>query len=387
MKRQGWAQRYHEHHHHHHHDRFSQYHRHHLYFRYGRPIFLAITLVILYLLFYFVSLQGWGVFFAGLIGLIAVKEIIQFVFLMRIEKRVFQPIEKLLEGVDAIAQGNYQVQIENNHHSDLSMLIDAFNKMAQNLLKDEKLKADYEENRKLLIANISHDLKTPITTIQGYIEALLDETMRQKINQEAYLQKIHKNTVYTNKLIDDLFLFSKLDMQKLEFQFEIVEMGPFMADLMEEYQFECNEHQVQFQYSANIAPNCYVRLDRRRFHQVVTNIIHNAMQYGPEKGLAIMVSAESAAEKFCLAIEDNGPGISNEQLPFIFERFYRVDAERSKNLGSTGLGLAIAKELIEAHGGEIIVKSVLGQGTCFQISLPSIAIREGEGVYEADFNH
>ena len=132
------------------------------------------------------------------------------------EKRIIIPIEKLKIGVDEIAKGNFNVKVEYNSPNDLGLLIFSFNEMTQKLYESEKIQMEYEENRKTLVANISHDLKTPITAIQGYIEALLDGSVKNEDDKKKYLQTILHNTVYTNKLIDDLFLFSKLDMQKLD---------------------------------------------------------------------------------------------------------------------------------------------------------------------------
>jgi signal transduction histidine kinase len=290
--------------------------------------------------------------------------------MLRLEKRIFTPIEKLKLGVDEISKGNYNVKVECDVPNDLGLLIYSFNEMAQKLYESERIQNEYEENRKTLVANISHDLKTPITAIQGYIEALLDENIKIQGNKDKYLKTIHHNTVYINKLIDDLFLFSKLDMQKLDFAFESVEIGTFMDDFMEEYKFDLEEKNIQFQYISDLKQEYRVNLDGKRFHQAFNNIISNAVQHGPENDLSIRIKMYLQKDYICLAIEDNGYGIAEDKLPHIFERFYRIDIERKKEYMCTGLGLAIARELIEAHCGEITVSSKEKQGTCFTIKLP-----------------
>lgn len=345
----------------------KEFRRYHRYFRYAHPSAVLLTLVILYLLFSWAGIQGIGVFFVALIG---IKEIISLILLMRLENRIFKPIEKLRQGVDEIAQGNYNIKIEYNKPNDLGLLIASFNEMAQELYESEIIKNEYEENRKTLIANISHDLKTPITAIQGYIEALLDGTASPSENKDKYLQTIYRNTVYINKLIDDLLLFSKLDMQKLDFQYENVKVLDFMDDLMQEYKFDLEERKVQFQYIAQLQQDYYLNLDRKRLHQALNNVIGNAVKYGPENGLSIQVAMYQQDQFICIAIQDNGPGIPEDKLPYIFDRFYRIDTQRTKDIMSTGLGLAIAKELVEAHGGEITVSSIENEGTCFTVKLP-----------------
>ena len=348
----------------HHHRQFHKYHQ---YFRYFRPAIALFNILILYLLFSWVGFKGIGIFFAIIIS---IKELIQLFFILRVEKRIFKPIEKLKLGIDEIAKGNYNVKVECNAPNDLELLIFSFNEMAQKLYESGKMQNEYEENRKALIANISHDLKTPITAIQGYIEALLDETNKFEGDKDKYLKTIHHNTIYINKLIDDLFLFSKLDMQKLDFVYENVEICAFMDDFMEEYKFELEEKNVQFQYITELTQGYCVNLDGKRFHQAFNNIINNAVQHGPENDLSIKVRMYLQKDCICLAIQDNGHGIAADKLPNIFERFYRIDMERKKEYMCTGLGLAIAKELIEAHCGEITVSSREKEGTCFTIMLP-----------------
>lgn len=350
--------------HRHHHREFSRAHRH---FRYFRPAAGLFNILVLYLIFSWVGFKGIGIFLAVIIS---IKEIFQFLFLLRLEKRIFAPIEKLKLGVDEIAKGNYNVKVEYQGPNDLGLLIGSFNEMAQKLYESEKLQIEYEDNRKTLVANISHDLKTPITAIQGYIEALLDGGIRNEGDKDKYLNTIHHNTVYINKLIDDLFLFSKLDMQKLDFSYEMVQISAFMNDLMEEYKFDLEEKSITFQYITHLEYDYCVSIDGKRFHQAFSNIISNAIKHGPEHNLAISINMYRQADFICLDIRDNGPGICADKLPYIFERFYRIDAERKKDYVCTGLGLSIAQELIEAHGGRITVSSIENEGTCFTIMLP-----------------
>ena len=141
--------------------------------------------------------------------------------------------------------------------------------MAKKLYQGEKLQNEYEDNRKMLIANISHDLKTPITSIQGYIEALQDPASIPPESLEKYLQVIYRNTAYMNNLIDDLFLFSKLDLHKLEFNFENVHIKRFMADLMEEFKFDLEEKHVDFKYTDNVKEDVQIDVDGKRLNRLL----------------------------------------------------------------------------------------------------------------------
>ncbi len=351
------------------HREFNQYHKS---LRFFRPISIAVNLLILYFLFQWMGLKAISVFFAVFI---IVKEVLQFTFLWRIEKRVFKPILKLKNGVEEIAKGNYDVKIETDRICELGfigLLVDSFNEMAQKLQASEKIKSEYEENRKTLIANISHDLKTPITSVQGYIEAILDGVVNSPDKVDKYLKTIYQNIIYIDKLIDDLFIFSKLDLQKLEFRFEAIQIRAFMQDLMEEFKFELEERNINFNYINKMEGDFHLNIDRKRLHQVFKNIIGNAVKYGSNPGFSISIQMDRQDDFIIIDIEDNGPGIPSDKLPYIFNRFYRIDNERTKDLMSTGLGLAIAKELVQAHGGFIAVSSIEQEGTCFSLKLPVI---------------
>jgi signal transduction histidine kinase len=349
---------------HQHRHEFRQYHR---FFRYARPAVLIFNLVMLYLLFNWAGIKAFGIWFAVLI---VIKEIFQFVFLLRLEKRIIVPIEQLRQGVDQIARGNYDVQVECRIPNDLGLLIASFNEMALKLRQGEKLQAEYEENRKTLIANISHDLKTPITALHGHIEALLDGPDLPPDRKEKYLRVIQHNVGYLNRLIDDLFLFSKLDMQKLEFHFEPVAIRQYLHDLMEEYQLELEGAGLGFRYADLLEDEPRVALDGKRFYQALNNIVSNARGHGRDQGLSLQVKLYRLDAWIALDIQDNGPGIPQDKLPFIFDRFFRIDSERTKDLESTGLGLAITREFLQAHGGEVSVVSREGAGACFTVLLP-----------------
>ena len=161
-------------------------------------------------------------------------------------------------------------------------------------------------------------------------------------------------------------------MQKIEFNFEKVLIKPFMRDLMEEFQFALGESGVVCNYIDKIQEKIKVNMDGKRIHQVIRNIIDNAVKYGGVEDLKIEVELLKEEEFVRINIKDNVPGIEEEKVKNIFDRFYRVDKQRTKDLTSTGLGLAIAKELVEAHGGKIFVSSVVNVGSCFTIEFPII---------------
>ena len=302
----------------------------HRYIRFFRPVSIILNLLIIYLLFKWIGAKTIGIFF---IGIFMIKDIVQIYMLSRIEKKILKPIEKLKVGVAQISKGNYEVRIENNIPSEIGALIDDFNNMAQKLEDSERTKIQYEENRKDLIVNISHDLKTPITSITGYVEAILEGAVDSPDKINKYLQTIHSNISYINNLIDDLFLFSKLDMQKIDFHFEKVQIKSYLSDVMEEFKFDLGENGVTCDYIDKLPEGTKVNMDGKRIYQVIRNIIDNAVKYGPEVGLNIEVVVLKQEEFVVINIKDNGPGIEEEKLKNIFDRFYRIDNRKNKGFG------------------------------------------------------
>jgi signal transduction histidine kinase len=348
----------------HHHEEFRRIHR---YLIWIMPAALLITILIVCFMFKSIGFKAITIFFALMFS---AKEIIHVVVVLRLEKRILKPIEKLKAGVEQISKGNYEVKIENTVFNEIGVLINDFNNMAKKLKESENTKQVYEDNRKALIANISHDLKTPITSINGYIEAILDGVVSSPEKVRNYLQIIESNMTYMNKLIDDLFLFSKLDMQKLEFKFKKINIVTFISDVMEELKFMLREQGIVLNFYDEIGKVFEVNIDRKRMYQAIRNIIGNAVKYGDNEDLVIDVTICEENNSAKLNIKDNGPGILEEKLPYIFDRFYRVDTERTKDLMSTGLGLAISKEILEAHNGSISVSSIINKGSLFTLILP-----------------
>ena len=349
----------------------AEFHRFKRYIKYSKPAIILFTFLVWYLLIRYSGFKAFSVLIALLFSMVAFFE---FFFLRRIEARILIPIGQLKSGVSEIANGNYDVEIKSCVSNEIGQLIDSFNEMARKLKESEKIKSEYEENRKSIVANISHDLKTPMTSIQGYIEAIMDDAVISREDLSKYLKIIHSNSEYMNKLIEDLFLFSKLDMQKLDFNFTETEAVPFFNDLFEEFDLEFCEMEFKFTYINKIEENVVFNIDTKRIHQIFRNVIGNAIKYRGGPSLSLSVELYMEKDFVCADVRDDGQGISEDKLTHIFDRFYRVDTERTKDLLSTGLGLAIAKELVEAHGGTISASSVECNGTCFTIRIPALII-------------
>lgn len=378
---------------------YRNYHRH---IHYVRPVLITAMIAFWGFLFLFGEFPiGIRIVIATFAVFSTVEGLAELVFLLHLDNRILRPLESLELAARRIEKGDFTVRVNAvSRRPEIEDFVKTFNEMAATLQKNEQLKKEYEENRKKLIANISHDLKTPVTVVLGYVDALHDLPPENQEKMEKYLSVIKSNTIYLNRLIDDLFLFSKLDIHRLNLNFETVILNNYLADLMEEISLDLEEQKIAFYYSDLLPGKTTARIDSKQFCRIVRNIVDNAKRYGPPTGLRIEITAKvihllpdslktadstenaqnmqySRYSYFCLSITDNGSGFPADKLVHIFDRFYRVDAERTKHVESTGLGLAIAKELTEAHGGTIQARNVPSSGLAFDIQIPLTKQQEG----------
>ncbi|WP_066050368.1 two-component system histidine kinase PnpS [Robertmurraya korlensis] len=224
-----------------------------------------------------------------------------------------------------------------------------------------------EQMRKDFVANVSHELKTPITSIKGFSETLLDGAMEDKQTLEAFLNIILKESDRLQTLIQDLLDLSKMEKQGFQLSIQKINIVDVLNEVLPILAGKASEKNIDLQFEAE-DDGIYIEGDVYRLKQVFINLITNAISYTPEGGL-VRVEVRERTSKIRINVVDTGIGIERKEIPRIFERFYRVDRARSRNSGGTGLGLAIVKHLIEAHKGNIRVESKVGRGTTFIIEL------------------
>ncbi len=302
-------------------------------------------------------------------------------------KSIITPLRILNKATADIARGNLDGAINYRSLDEVGELCQSFEQMRLQLKDAQTLRQRYENNRKELIANISHDLKTPITSIRGYVQGMMEGVARTPDKEQKYMQIIYNNSVEMERLIDELFLFSKLDLKQLDFNFEPVNIEAFLRDCAEEKGYELESNGIQVSYIGSYPSQAPVIADRKRLQRVINNIIINAEQHcdrsKPLSWLEIVL-LENETEAI-IEIKDNGHGIPAENLPYIFDRLYRGDPARSRQSGGSGLGLSIAKQIIEAHGGRIWAESEENAGTSIFLTLPKVKPETvPETVNEAD---
>lgn len=341
------------------------------------PIVFFAAIIILFYFFYLVLRLNLPVFIiVAVVVTMLTKEIGTLFFTFQMRRRLLGPLEKMKAATEEIAKGNYGVTIDDFDSNMVEDLIDSFNNMSRELKEANELKLRYERNRKRLIAGISHDLKTPITSIIGYIDGIQSGVAKDEEKKKQYLEIISKNAHYTNDLINDLFLFSKLDIDEQEYDFKRMLANEIFADFFLEKQLELEEQGVQVTIEDRLRESCWVMLDTKMIARVLSNLIQNGIKYNDKENKTLLFRIWNDPHWLWIQVADNGMGIPSGDLQTIFDVFYRADSARSKDIGGSGLGLSIAKQLVEAHHGEITAQSELDKGTVMTIKLPIVEMRD-----------
>lgn len=284
----------------------------------------------------------------------------------RLYKRISEPLKVLENAAHQIKEENLNTPVIYDQDDEYLRVCDAFEEMRLRLKESLTQQLKYEDNRKELLSSISHDLKTPITAIKGYVEGIRDGIADTPEKADKYMETIHAKAVQVDDLIDRLFFYSKLDMGKIPFQFRRLDLIAFLNDSFMELRLDYPQMELHFE-----APDqeVFIQGDSTHLHRVITNLIGNAVKYSTDGRPVVIILAEKGSTMVELTLRDNGPGIDNELLPKMFERFYRGDASRSSRTEGSGLGLSIARKIIIAHGGTMTGRNSRGGGLEIHFSL------------------
>ena len=245
------------------------------------------------------------------------------------------------------------------------------------VLHDITAQQKLEESRREFVANVSHELRTPLTNIKGYTETLIDGgEMLDEETRRSFLDVVYNESDRMTRIVKDLLTLSRLDNQRMEINMESMDIIPVVKAAVQSMKLEAENQSIAL--SSELPDSLpMISGDKERLHQVVLNLISNAIKYNRPEG-SVLVTATSQDDNIFIRVKDTGLGIPEEDLPRIFERFYRVDKARSRQRGGTGLGLAIAKEIVEVHGGEILFESVYGQGSEVTLRFPVLDMSQTE---------
>mgnify|MGYP004448419923 CR=1 FL=1 len=322
----------------------------------------AVTTIIISLFFYF---ELRGSMYAAIL-ILSVFIVSFFIIQYRVEKFIYKRVKKIYDDVSLLESTNFQAQPIT---TDMRTLTEEIEKFAANKkLEIETLKIR-EGYRKEFIGNVSHELKTPLFTVQGYILTLLDGAMDDKVIRKKYLSRASKGVERLIYIVKDLDMITKLEAGDLNLQrenFDIVELTQATFDLME---MKAHKKKITLTFDLDYKEPIMVSADKERIQQVLTNLIVNSIKYGKEGGTTEISIENLVKNKVIVRVTDNGEGIEKQNIPRLFERFYRVDKSGSRKEGGSGLGLSIVKHIIEAHKEKIYVESVFGVGSEFSFTL------------------
>lgn len=284
-------------------------------------------------------------------------------------RTILSPLHNLQKAATEITRGNLNYEIVEEGDQEVRELCRDLELMRLQLKNSVHMQLKYEENRKMLISSISHDLKTPVTSIKGYVEGLIDGIANSPEKKERYLKTIYRKAEQVHIMIDDLLLYAKLDLNQIPFNFQKTDIEAFLNDGLHEIEPEMEQHGIRASIISELTGSKIIPLDREQMMRVIMNIIDNSRKYMNKEEGKITITLRETPSSVIIEVEDNGRGIREKDVAQIFERFYRSDMARTEIKGS-GLGLAIAKQIVEGHEGRIWAVSREGEGTSILISLP-----------------
>ena len=284
---------------------------------------------------------------------------------LRVRKLFFERIRQIYEDLEFETDSLIKTSPIDSDMNSFSKDIEEFVKLKRTEIETLKKEGIY---RKEFVGNVAHELKTPLFSVQGYISNLLDGAMDDKELLKKYLKRAEKSVDRLTFIIKDLDLITQLESSTLKLKVTSFDILKLTEEIIEDLEISASKRNIKIIFNKNYDKQILVEADKNRIEQVITNLVTNSINYGSEKGTT-EISFESNVEKIIVKVNDNGEGISEENMPRLFQRFFRVDVSRSRSQGGSGLGLAIVKHIIDAHNENIYVQSTVGVGSEFSFTL------------------
>ena len=280
-----------------------------------------------------------------------------------IYRGVIGPLGQLKKATQNIKDGNLDFTVEPCGVAEINDLCEDFEEMRIRLKETAEEKVEFDKENKELISNISHDLKTPITAVKGYVEGIMDGVANTPEKMDRYIRTIYNKANEMDRLINELTFYSKIDTNRIPYNFTILSVNDYFNDCSEDLSLDLEAKNVEFGYFNYVEPEVKVIADPEQIKRVVHNIVNNSVKYMDKDKPKINLRVKDVGDFVQVEIEDNGKGIASKDLPNVFERFYRTDASRNSSKGGSGIGLSIVKKIIEEHGGKIWATSREHTGT------------------------
>ena len=286
-----------------------------------------------------------------------------------IYRSIAAPLVKLKKATQNIKEGNLDFVLDVEGNDEFSDLCQDFEEMRIRLKESAEEKLVMDKENKELISNISHDLKTPITAVKGYVEGIMDGVADTPEKMDRYVRTIYNKTNEMDHLINELTFYSKIDTNRIPYNFNKIDVAEYFDDCAEEVGLEMRERNIVFSYINTTEPGELIIADAEQLKRVINNIIGNSVKYMDKPKKYVQLRVMDIGDFIQIEIEDNGKGIPNKDLISIFDRFYRTDLSRNSSQGGSGIGLSIVKKIIEDHGGRIWATSKVGEGTTMHFEI------------------
>ncbi|WP_394523598.1 ATP-binding protein [Lacrimispora sp. JR3] len=306
-----------------------------------------------------IRIMMWEMILAGIMIIVFTDAIL----MMWVYRSVISPLGRLKVATKNIRDGNLDFALEIEEDDEIGQLCQDFEEMRIRLKESAEEKIQYDKENKELISNISHDLKTPITAIKGYVEGIIDGVASSPEKLDRYIRTVYNKANDMDKLIDELTFYSKIDTNKIPYTFSKLSVSNYFRDCVDEVGMEMEARSIELGYFNYVDEDVEIIADAEQLRRVINNIISNSVKYMDKKNGIINIRIKDAGDFIQVGIEDNGRGIPAKDLPNIFDRFYRTDSSRNSSQGGSGIGLSIVKKIIEDHGGRIWASSKEGIGT------------------------
>ena len=289
-------------------------------------------------------------------------------------KRIMKPVDELNQAVLRINDGNLDEPISYDKEDEFGKVCHTFNEMQKHLKEGNEQKEKYEKARTEMVSGISHDLRTPLTSVKGYIKGMLDGVANTPEKKERYLKISYQKACDMEILLQKLFFFSKLETGNMPIFRKVTDLNSWLKSYVEQRQTESENHTWQLHFLPEKEP-CFVDIDTEQMKRVFNNLIENSLKYANTEQIEIIMHLKKQEEKVHLLVQDNGKGVEEEKLPFIFDQFYRADEARNSKRDGSGLGLYVCKYIINEQDGEISAYN--RNGLVIEIILPVVG-QEGK---------
>ena len=303
-------------------------------------------------------------FFDMFMAIVLIMFFSVYMFKVLLHKWFVRPIDELSIAMKNIAEGNLEYQLSVQYTGEVGELFHNYEEMRLRLKESTEESIENEKKNKELISNITHDLKTPITSITGYVEGIMDGVADTPEKMDKYIRTIYNKSNELNRLINELTFYAGIDCNRIPYNFRRMNVAEFFQDCVEEVGLDLESKNIELNFYNLVSPETQIIADPEQLRRVISNIIGNSVKYLDKEQGKIEIRILDEVDAIRVEIEDNGKGIAAKDLGHIFERFYRTDSSRNSTKGGSGIGLSIVKKIIEDHGGYIWATSREGEETC-----------------------